>query len=71
MTARRPDKRAVQHYRDALAKYAGSPPAEIWRRYSLRTRAAAIWLFRNGRDAPLQDLADTEEARRRPKEGDV
>jgi hypothetical protein len=70
MTLRRPDKRAVANYVAALKKY-GVPPLNIWRRYSLRTRAAAIYLLRNGRNAPLQDLADTQEARRRPVEGDL
>jgi len=71
VTLRRPDKRAVQAYRAALAKYSGSPPVQIWRRYSLRTRIAAAYLWRNGRDMPLKDIAETDQARRLPRSGDL
>lgn len=67
---RRPDKRAVANYVAALKKY-GVPPLAVWRRYSLRTRAAAIYRYCNGRDIPLRDLADTPAARRRPRDGDL
>jgi hypothetical protein len=71
VTLRRPDKRAVAAYRAALEKFRGVPPVEVWRRYSLRTRTAAIWLYRNGRQAPLEELPETPAARRRPKAGDL
>ena len=71
MILRRPDSRAVQAYRAALVRFRGVPPVDIWRRYSLRTRAAAIWLFRNGRNAPLENLPETAAARRRPRAGDL
>jgi len=70
MTLRRPDKRAAQAYVAALKKY-GTPPYAIWKRCSLRTRAAAIYLFSNGKNAPLDVLAETDEARRLPKKGDL
>ena len=71
MTLRRPDKRAVAAYRNALERYRGVPPLDIWRRYSLRTRAAAIYLWRNGKDAPIENLPETETARRKPRDGDL
>lgn len=67
---RRPDKRAVEAYRAALTKFNGVPPLAIWRRYSLRTRIAAIWLWRNGRNAPLENLPDSPTSRRPPKPED-
>lgn len=69
---RRPDKRSVARYLAALVKYKGNPPLATWRRYSLRTRVAAIFKYSNGgRDIPLDDLAETDAARRRPRDGDL
>lgn len=68
---RRPDARSVAAYLAALVKFRGVPPVDVWRRYSLRTRAAAIWRYRNGRDAPLDELPETDTARRRPRDGDL
>ena len=71
MTLRRPDSRAVLAYRAALQRFHGLPPLTIWRRYSLRTRVAAIYLWRNGRNAPLDNLPETPAARRRPTTEDM
>lgn len=68
---RRPDRRSVASYVRALVRYHGVPPRDVWQRFSLRTRAAAIALWRTGKDAPVANLPETPAARRKPQDGDL